>query len=152
MGTRRTTLAWSIARKPGKSGWTDAIWSYATGAGGAVAALLAPSGVVERHILVTAMIGLWGLRLGTHIARRSLRGHDDPRYAALRKEWGAAWESRLLKFLMIQAGAGLVLILSVLAAASNPAPSSPRPIAAATCVARSVPLNESGARTILMPR
>jgi len=115
-------LAWSIARRPGKSGWTDAIWSYATGAGGVIAALLAPSGQAERHMLVAVMIGLWGMRLGTHIARRSMRGHDDPRYAALRKEWGDAWEKRLFSFLMIQAAAGFILILSVLAAASNPAP------------------------------
>lgn len=116
------TCAWSIARRPGKSGWTDAIWSYATGAGGMIAALATPYGDVSRHLLVGAMIGLWGLRLGTHIARRSMSGHDDPRYAALRKEWGSAWESRLFKFLMIQAAAGFILILSILAAASNPSP------------------------------
>lgn len=115
-------FAWSIARRPGKSGWTDAIWSYATGAGGAAAALATPYGVFERHLLIAGLIGLWGARLGTHIARRSAKGHDDPRYAALRKQWGAAWQSRLFTFLMIQAAAGFILILSVLAAASNPAP------------------------------
>ena len=114
-------LAWSIARRPGQSGWTDTIWSYATGAGGVIAALAAPAGPWGRHALVAAMIGLWGLRLGTHILRRTLKGRDDPRYAALRAEWGAAWEKRLFKFLMIQAAAGLILIVAILAAASNPA-------------------------------
>lgn len=114
-------LAWAIARRPGKSGWTDTIWSYATGAGGMIAALVAPGGPWGRRMLVAAMIGLWGLRLGTHILRRTLKGRDDPRYAALRAEWGAAWERRLFLFLMIQAAAGLVLLVSILAAASNPA-------------------------------
>jgi steroid 5-alpha reductase family enzyme len=120
--TAAMAIAWMIARKPGKSGWTDAIWSYVTGAAGATAALSTPFGQQERHMLVAVMIGLWGLRLGSHIARRSAKGHDDPRYAALRKEWGGAWEARLFKFLMIQAAAGFILVLSVLAAASSPAP------------------------------
>lgn len=114
-------LAWSIARRPGKSGWTDTIWSYATGAGGVIAALLA-SGPIERRLLVAAMIGGWSLRLGTHILRRTLKGKDDPRYAELRREWGSEWEAKLFRFLMIQAAAGWLLLLPILAAASNPAP------------------------------
>lgn len=115
-------LAWSIARKPGKSGWTDAIWSYATGAAGVIAALLAPVGPPERHWLVAAMAAIWSLRLGTHILKRTLKGGDDPRYAALRRQWGKDWDKRLFRFLMIQAAAGFVLVLSILAAATNPAP------------------------------
>ncbi|MEO6199182.1 MAG: DUF1295 domain-containing protein [Sphingomicrobium sp.] len=114
-------FAWSIARRPGKSGWTDTIWSYATGAGGIIAALAA-SGPIERRLLVAVMIGGWSLRLGTHILKRTLKGKDDPRYAELKREWGAAWEAKLFRFLMIQAAAGWVLLLSILAAASNPAP------------------------------
>ncbi|MEO7563950.1 MAG: DUF1295 domain-containing protein [Sphingomicrobium sp.] len=114
-------FAWSIARMPGKSGWTDTIWSYATGSGGVIAALLA-SGPIERRLLVAGMIGGWSLRLGTHILKRTLKGKDDPRYAQLKREWGAEWEARLFRFLMIQAAAGWLLLLSILTAASNPAP------------------------------
>lgn len=114
-------LAWTVARKPGKSGWTDTIWSYATGAGGVIAALGA-SGPLPRRLLVAAMILGWSLRLGTHILQRTLKGRDDPRYAELKREWGAAWEIRLFRFLQVQAAAGWVLLLSILAAASNPAP------------------------------
>ncbi|MEO7654238.1 MAG: DUF1295 domain-containing protein [Sphingomicrobium sp.] len=116
------TMAWSIARHPVKSGWTDTIWSYALGASGVAAALLVPVGPAHRRWLVAAMIGLWGLRLGTHILRRTLKGRDDPRYAELRRQWGKAWERRLFRFLMVQAAAGLVLLVPILAAASNPAP------------------------------
>lgn len=116
------TSAWSIARHPGKSGWTDTIWSYAVGGCGVAAALLAPSGPAQRHWLLAAMIGLWGLRLGTHILKRTLKGRDDPRYAQLRRDWGRAWERRLLRFLLVQAAAGLVLLVAILASAANPAP------------------------------
>ncbi len=112
-------LAWAVARKPGKSGWTDTIWSYATGAGGVIAALGA-GGPLHRRLLVAAMIGAWSLRLGTHILKRTLKGIDDPRYAALREEWGAAWERRLFRFLQVQALAAFLLVLAVLAAGSNP--------------------------------
>lgn len=114
--------AWSIARHPGKSGWTDTIWSYAVGVNGVAAALFAQTGPAERHWLVAALIGLWGARLGTHILKRTLKGKDDPRYAELRRQWGRDWDRRLFGFLMIQALAGFVLLVSVIAAASNPAP------------------------------
>ena len=114
-------FAWSIARRPGKSGWTDTIWSYATGLGGVMAALAAP-GPIERRLLLAAMIGLWGVRLGTHILRRTLQGKDDPRYAELRRQWGKDWEPRLFRFLMIQAGAGWLLMIPIFAAAANSAP------------------------------
>ena len=114
-------LAWEVARKPGKSGWTDTIWSYATGASGVIAAM-GGSGPLARRLLVAGMILGWSLRLATHILRRTLKGRDDPRYAELKREWGAAWEQRLFRFLQIQAAAGLVLLLSIFAAASNPAP------------------------------
>lgn len=113
--------AWSIARRPGKSGWTDTIWSFATALGGAAAALAAP-GPIERRLLVAAMVGLWGLRLGSHILARTLKGRDDPRYAELRRQWGGQWEPRLLRFLMIQAAAAWLLMIPIIVAAANPAP------------------------------
>ncbi|MEO7278082.1 MAG: DUF1295 domain-containing protein [Sphingomicrobium sp.] len=116
-------LAWVIARRPGRSGWTDVIWSYAVGIAG-VAAALAPVGGGNggRRLLVAALIGIWSLRLGTHILNRTLKGGDDPRYAQLRHEWGDDFSRRLLWFLQIQAAAGLVLMVPLVVAARNPAP------------------------------
>jgi steroid 5-alpha reductase family enzyme len=117
-------FAWAIARRPGQSGWTDAIWSFAIGAAGMVAAL-APIGgpLTPRQILVSALVALWALRLGIHIAVRSAKGGDDPRYAELKRQWGAAFSSRLFLFLQIQAAAALLLAVSITVAARNPAPS-----------------------------
>ncbi len=95
--------AWAIARKPGRSGWTDVIWSYAIGLAGAVSALAPIDGPPgKRQWLVAVLIGGWSLRLGTHIALRTTSGHDDPRYAELRPSrprstigasWRRAWRT-----------------------------------------------------------
>lgn len=115
--------AWAVARQPGQSGWTDVVWSYALGVAGVAAALAPVAGPPgARQWLVAALVGLWSLRLGTHIVRRTGHGGDDPRYAELRREWGKAFSARLFGFLQVQALAGWLLTLSILVAARNPAP------------------------------
>lgn len=49
------------------------------------------NGWAGRQLLVLAMVGLWGLRLGWHIHRRNRGGGEDPRYARWREEHGSAW-------------------------------------------------------------
>ena len=115
--------AWAVARQPGKSGWTDVFWSFAIGAAGMLVAL-APSatGLAQRQWLVALLVALWSLRLGLHIAARTRHHGEDPRYAALREQWGPRFDRRLFEFLQIQAGAALLLVTSILLAARNPAP------------------------------
>jgi steroid 5-alpha reductase family enzyme len=115
--------AWSIARKPGRSGWTDVIWSYAIGLAGVAAALAPIDGrPSKRQWLVAILVAGWSLRLGTHIALRTKSGHDDPRYLELRREWRGRFDGRLFGFLQIQAIAAWLLSVSILVAARNPAP------------------------------
>jgi steroid 5-alpha reductase family enzyme len=67
-------VAWAIARQPGKSGWTDAIWSFAIGAAGVAGALAPIDGPPgARQMLVAALVAVWALRLGVHIAIRSAK-------------------------------------------------------------------------------
>jgi steroid 5-alpha reductase family enzyme len=117
--------AWAIALCTGRSGWIDAIWSFAIGVAGVVAAL-APLHLGEpqtaRQIVVAALAAIWSVRLGSHIVQRTAGGGDDPRYARLRAEWGVAYRRRLLLFLQVQAAAAFLLALSILVAAYNPAP------------------------------
>jgi steroid 5-alpha reductase family enzyme len=68
------------------------------------------------------MVSLWALRLCLHIARRTLRGPDDPRYAKLKQEWGADGPRKMFWFLQSQALFGVVLALTAFAAAANPRP------------------------------
>lgn len=112
---------WAIQRATGNSGWVDVVWSFGLGIAGLVLALV-PGPVGGRQILVAMLIGAWSLRLGLHIAQRSLSGPEDARYAALRQEWGAHFQFRLFLFLQIQAAAAALLGLSIMLGAHNPAP------------------------------
>ncbi|MDE2517244.1 MAG: DUF1295 domain-containing protein [Rhodospirillales bacterium] len=116
-------LAWAVQRALGNAGWVDAIWSGVTGLLGVGFALI-PLGppIGARQIVIAALTGLWGARLGIHIAMRSHGPAEDRRYAALRREWGGDFQRRMAVFLQIQALAAWLLALSVLAAARNPAP------------------------------
>jgi steroid 5-alpha reductase family enzyme len=116
-------LVWVVARRPGQSGWTDAVWSFAIGAAGVIAALAPVDGAPgSRQWLVAVLVALWSLRLGLHIAARTAKSADDPRYAELRREWGVSFDRRLFVFLQIQAAAALLLVVSILLAARNPVP------------------------------
>ena len=117
--------AWCLQRALGNAGWVDVVWTFATGAAGVAYALTPTSGFRPgpRAWLVAALVTVWSLRLGIHVALRSASAkEEDARYAQFRRDWGARFESRLFGFLMIQALAAALLAISVLVAARNPAP------------------------------
>lgn len=116
-------LAWLIARRPGQSGWTYVIWTLAVGTASIVAALAPVVGaaITPRQLLVATMVAAWAIRLSFHIGRRTISRGEDPRYAQMRSEWGAGFSARLFWILQIQAAAALLLVVSVLTAARNPA-------------------------------
>ncbi len=119
------TGAWAIQRQTGNSGWIDTIWSFAVGAAAFALALFpveGQDGPEARQWLVAGIVAIWAARLGGYIAFRSAGAAEDPRYAWLMQEWGANASRRLFMFLQVQAFAGLLLVLSVFAAAHNPAP------------------------------
>ncbi|MBS9477430.1 DUF1295 domain-containing protein [Ancylobacter radicis] len=117
-------FAWALARATGRHGWVDTIWSFSVGLAGVSASLapLAADSPNLRQMVVAAVAALWSARLGAHILARTLKGGDDPRYAALVQEWGSNAASRLFLFLQIQALCGAVLVLAVMAAARAPMP------------------------------
>jgi steroid 5-alpha reductase family enzyme len=118
------TGAWLVALRTGRSGWIDAIWSFATGGFGAAVALvsLTNTDMSMRQVLVAVLALVWSLRLGLHIVVRTAQGGDDPRYRQLREDWGGSFKHRLFWFLQIQALAALTLALSIMLAAHSPAP------------------------------
>ncbi|WP_347270162.1 DUF1295 domain-containing protein [Rhizorhabdus histidinilytica] len=117
-------VAWAVQRSTGQSGWADVFWSFAIGVGGLVTALMATGdGPIERRWLVAGMVVFWSMRLGFHIlARTATATGEDPRYADLRREWGARFQARLFLFLQIQALCGIGLVVTVYAAAHRPGP------------------------------
>ena len=74
-------LVWAFQRAVSNGGWTDVGWTFVTGAAGLVYALWPIAGeITPRQILCAALIGLWSLRLGVHLARRvGGSPHEDAR-------------------------------------------------------------------------
>jgi steroid 5-alpha reductase family enzyme len=115
------TAAWAIQRRTQNSGWIDVSWTLGVGAVGVALALQPFSGgALWRGRAVAALVAVWSLRLGLHIAGRARRAGDDPRYGKLIEDWGSAAPIRLYGFLMAQAVVGAVLAVAVALAAQSP--------------------------------
>jgi steroid 5-alpha reductase family enzyme len=111
-----------VQQHTGNSGWVDTIWTFALGAVGAASALWPIDGAAPsaRQWLVAALVALWSLRLGLHIAIRTAGITDDPRYAAFAKEWGLNAPRRMFIFLQNQALGTIPLAFAVFVAAHVP--------------------------------
>jgi steroid 5-alpha reductase family enzyme len=117
-------VAWIVQSRTGNSGWVDTIWTYSVGAVGAVAAFMpvVSAPISARQWLVAALISIWSARLGTHIALRTMKITDDPRYAEKARSWGSEAGFRMFVFLQQQAAGSIPLVFAVFVAAHNPAP------------------------------
>lgn len=117
--------AWAVQQRTRNNGFIDAVWTFGLGAIGLVSALV-PIGESEgtsgRQLLVAFLIGAWSLRLGGHILRRSNARADDPRYAALVRQWGDDASRQMFILLQKQAIVTVPLALALFLAAHNPAP------------------------------
>lgn len=114
-------IAWAMQRRLRNAGWIDVFWTFGTGTACVVAALWPGSAAnPARQVLVAGLAGLWALRLGSYLALRVARSEEDQRYAELRREWGAHFQPRLLRFVMWQPPVTGLLALSVFAAAHAP--------------------------------
>ena len=114
--------AWVIQQRTGNSGWVDTIWTFSLGLVGAVSALW-PAGdaaLNARQWLVAALVAVWSLRLGVHIAIRTAAITDDPRYAAFAKEWGVDSSRRMFVFLQNQGLGSIPLVFAIFVAAHVP--------------------------------
>ena len=117
------TTAWFVQRRTANGGWVDVFWSFGTGFCCACAILFASQGgVLWRRALIGILTITWSVRLGGYIAGRVLRGPEDVRYAAFRREWGADYDRRLLRFVLIQAPVSAILAMAALYAARQPDP------------------------------
>lgn len=112
-----------LARRLDNYGIVDVAWSYAFTAL-AVFYALAGSGWGPRRALVAILVGLWSLRLGTHLYRRVMGHHpvEDTRYQQLRRDWAADFTPRMFRFFQMQAISVVVLGLPFLLTARHAAP------------------------------
>jgi steroid 5-alpha reductase family enzyme len=116
------TGAWVVQQRTGNSGWVDTIWTFSLGLVGVGSALwpVESASPNARQWLVTALVAIWSLRLGVHIAIRSAGISDDPRYAAFAREWGPASPRRMFIFLQNQGLGSIPLAFAIFVAARFP--------------------------------
>ena len=88
--------AWVVQQRTGNSGWVDTIWTFSLGLVGVGSALWPIEGAPHnaRQWLVAALVAIWSLRLGVHIAIRSAGISDDPRYAGFRQGMGRQFAAK----------------------------------------------------------
>lgn len=114
-------LAWWRQRRTQNAGLVDVLWAAGIGVVGVLFTALG-EGWGQRRLLVGAMIGLWSLRLTTHLARRVLGEPEDGRYAWLREEWKPNLQAKLLVFFQAQALLVVLMAWPVRVAANVAAP------------------------------
>ena len=95
---------------------------FSVGLVGAGSALWPVAGAAPnaRQWLVAALVAIWSLRLGTHIAIRTAGITDDPRYAAFASEWGVNAPRRMFIFLQNQGLGSIPLVFAIFVAARFP--------------------------------
>src|SRR5882724_5594610 len=115
-------LAWTVQQWTGNSGWVDTIWTFSVGLVGVGGALWPDAGATPnaRQWLVAALVAIWSLRLGIHIAIRSAGISDDARYADFAREWGADSPRRMFIFLQNQGLGSIPLAFAIFVAAHVP--------------------------------
>jgi steroid 5-alpha reductase family enzyme len=75
----------------------------------ALVTLLLKPGHEARHVLISLLVAVWGIRLATHILMRNRGRGEDFRYAKWRKEWGRWFIPRsFLQVFMLQ---GIFMLL-----------------------------------------
>jgi steroid 5-alpha reductase family enzyme len=116
------TGAWLVQQRTGNSGWVDTIWTFSLGLTGAASALWPIAGAAPnpRQWLVAALVVIWSIRLGSHIAQRTAGITDDPRYAAFAEQWGVDSPRKMFVFLQNQGFGSIPLVFSIFVAARFP--------------------------------
>src|SRR5438552_369081 len=115
-------FAWVVQQRSGNSGWVDTIWTFSLGLVGVGSALWPVAGAAPniRQWLVAALVAIWSLRLGVHIAIRTAGITDDPRYAAFAREWGVDSPRKMFIFLQNQGFGSIPLVFAIFVAARFP--------------------------------
>lgn len=117
------TAAWRVERVTGNAGWIDVFWTFSVGVVavcGAISAWLLSHNA--RSLAVALLVGLWSLRLGLHLAARTVKRPDDQRYAKLRAGMGWRTDRGMFRLCQVQAVVSVPLVVAVILAAWNPSP------------------------------
>ena len=95
------TLAWVLQWRTGNAGLVDSIWALTLGGLAGLYALLG-SAPLDVRLLLAAMGGVWGFRLGFYLWRRNWGKPEDWRYAQFRQKWGEKATFNMFWFFQFQ--------------------------------------------------
>lgn len=116
------TVLWLVSLKLRDASIIDPFWAPGFLLVCTTYLALAPERAI-RGWLVTALVGIWAARLGSHLIRRNLRTGEDSRYQAWRDEHGDAWAIRsLVTVFWLQAVLLWLVSAPLLVAATSSAP------------------------------
>src|SRR4051794_13898183 len=95
--------AFFFQKAAGNTGWVDVFWTFGTGVAGAAIALWpTDGGLPARRWLIAALVLVWALRLGLHVALRVASTPEDARYSDFRAKWGDHYRRNLFGLIMAQ--------------------------------------------------
>lgn len=114
---------WYWIGRKGQAGIVDVAWASLIGILGGVYALLG-AGDRSRRLVAAVLIGIWAVRLASHILVRLGKEKEDPRYEELKKQWAGNASTKLLVFYLFQAAAAFGFSLPLLVACQAETPLS----------------------------
>ncbi len=116
-------VVWFICKKINNAGFVDVAWSYGFAVVVGIYAAVG-SGDPLRKGLITVMVVVWSLRLGTHLFLRVARHHptEDARYAGLREAFPKRVWLMFFGFFLLQGLLIGILSAPFAVACANPAP------------------------------
>ena len=115
-------LLWTIHLPMRNAAIVDAGWAGGLALLGILYGIYG-TGFSDRRILVAAMAGIWGLRLGLYLLLTRVIGHpEEGRYQELRRKWVTNLPLKFLIFFEAQAVLDIVLSIPFLLAAENHEP------------------------------
>jgi steroid 5-alpha reductase family enzyme len=123
-------VLWLLSLFVRDSSLVDIFWGPGFMVTALVYILLTPEGNGgDRRLLIAALVGIWGLRLGLHVAHRNVRRGEDHRYTAWREEHGSHWWWRSLFQVFVLQGVLLWIVSApLLAALHGPADAALGPL------------------------
>jgi len=103
-------FVWLWAKKVKNAGIVDIFWSFNFPVI-AVIVYFFSDGFQTRKIILSAMVLIWGVRLGTHLGKRvvSHLHEEEGRYAQLRKDWAPIADKKFFWFFQAQAFSNVLL-------------------------------------------
>ena len=116
-------VVWAICKKLNNAGFIDVAWAYGFGLLVAIYAVIGKGDPLRTGVL-TAMVALWSLRLGTHLLIRAAKyhPHENPRYSALRESFPQRPWLMFFGFFLLQGLIVGILSAPFAIALANPAP------------------------------